>query len=210
MSAALRSKCLQHETGLDSERFLEMLPQILRQARVAARGLRAEARDELMQEVVANAYCAFAQLVLNGKVAVAYPTPLAQFALRRIRAGRRVGNRMNSQDVLSPSASRVHRPRIASLDGHDPRTGRWKEILVEDRHAGPADIAAARIDFTAWFGTLSPRHRRIVQALVIGETTSTVARKFNLTVGRISQMRHWFRAHWERFQGGGELVDQAA
>jgi DNA-binding NarL/FixJ family response regulator len=210
MSAPLRSKSLQHETGLDGERFLGMLPQILRQARIASRGLRAEARDELMQEVVANAYCAFVQLVLNGKAAVAYPTPLAQFALRRIRAGRRVGNRMNSRDVLSPRAGRVQRPTIESLDGHDPRTGRWKDILVEDRHAGPADIAAARIDIAAWLGTLSPRHRQIVQALATGETTSTVARKFNLTNGRISQLRQWFRAHWERFQAGRELVDRAA
>jgi DNA-binding NarL/FixJ family response regulator len=210
MSAPLGSKCRQHETGSDGERFLGMLPQILRQARIASRGLRAEARDELMQEVVANAYCAFVQLVLNGQAAVAYPTPLAQFALRQIRAGRRVGNRMNSQDVLSPSAGRVHRPTIETLDGHDPRTGRWKEILVEDRHAGPADIAAARIDIAAWLGTLSPRYCQIVQALVTGESTSAVARKFKLTNGRISQLRQWFRAHWERFQAGRELVDRAA
>ena len=74
-----------------------MLPQIRRQASFAFRGLGAELREELIQEVIANAYRSFHRLVQQGKQAVAFPTPLAQFAIRQVRAGRRVGSRQNSE-----------------------------------------------------------------------------------------------------------------
>ncbi|HTQ40086.1 MAG TPA: hypothetical protein VMJ32_13760 [Pirellulales bacterium] len=48
-----------------------MLPQIRREAWIAFRDRRAAAREELIQEVIANTYCAFAQLVRCGKQAVA-------------------------------------------------------------------------------------------------------------------------------------------
>ena len=99
----------------------------------AFRGLRAEARDELTQEVVANAYCAFAQLVRRSKAALAYPTPLAQFAIRQVRAGRRVGSRLNVNDVLSGYAQRRKGFRLkqlgkrtCSLDG----TKRYSSTIV--------------------------------------------------------------------------------
>jgi hypothetical protein len=49
----------------ENHRFLEMLPRIRRQASVAFRQLRPDHKDELIQEVVANAYCAFVRLVVG-------------------------------------------------------------------------------------------------------------------------------------------------
>ncbi len=62
-------------------------------------------------------------------------------------------------------------------------------ILVEDKRATPADLAASRIDFPAWLKTLSQRDRRIALKLSQGESTSRVARQFRLSVGRVSQLR---------------------
>ena len=115
-----------------------MLPQIRRQALVAFRKQRSEAREELIQEVVANCYRAWVLLVRRGKESVAYATPLAQFAIRQVRDGRRVGGRQNAQDIMSPSASRLHGFTVERLDQRDPQTGIWNEQLVEDRRAGPA------------------------------------------------------------------------
>ena len=56
------------------DRFVAMLPKIRAQALVAFRNMRAERREELVQEVVANAFCAFTRLVRQGKESVAYPT----------------------------------------------------------------------------------------------------------------------------------------
>jgi hypothetical protein len=200
MIALSRTNARNHQPDSVQHTFLAMLPQIRRQAWMAFRNQRAEARAELIQEVVANAYCAFAQLVRCGKQAVAYPTPLAQFAIRQVRAGRRVGSRLNQQDLLSPYARRIQGFTIERLDQQDQPRGTWRQILVEDQHAGPAETAAARIDVTAWLGTLSRRQCQIAKALALGASTEEVARQFGICPARISQLRSWFRQRWERFQ----------
>ncbi len=99
------------ETEFVQQRFLAMLPQIRRQVRVAFRGLRVELREERMQEVIALAYAMFVRLVRQGKEAVAYPTPLADYAIRQVRAGRRVGCRQHTQDIMAPTARRARVPQ---------------------------------------------------------------------------------------------------
>jgi hypothetical protein len=80
-------------------------------------------------------------------------------------------------------------------------SGSWQEILVEDRQAGPAEIAASRIDVGAWLASLPERTRRVAEHLARGETTTAVARAFDLTPGRISQLRAALRQSWNLFQG---------
>ena len=200
MIAPLPSVCVDHLTQLPHERFAVLVPKIRRQAAWALRRLRREAREEFIQEVIANAFVAWSRLVAQGREHIARPTPLADFALRQVRAGRRVGCRLNSQDVMSPAARRQSL-RIAQLDQLEKGTESWRQLLIEDRHAGPAETAAARMDLAAWWITLSERNRRIARALAGGESTRVVARQFGLSPGRISQLRGWLRRHWEQFQG---------
>ena len=206
MVALVKCNSVVHAQKAQQERFLAMLPQIRRQAFAAFRRQRPEAREELIQEVVANSYCAWVLLVRRGKESVAYPTPLAQFAIRQVRDGRRVGCRLKATDILSPCASKLHGFTVKRFDQKDPQTGVWNEQLVEDRRAGPDEIAAARLDLAAWSRTLSQRNRRIAKALSMGETTSVVAQQFGLSAGRVSQLRVWLREQWEQFQGGGQLA----
>ena len=77
---------------------------------------------------------------------------------------------------------------------------------MEDRRAGPAEVAAARLDLAAWYRTLSKRNRKIASALSMGETTRDVARRYALSPGRVSQLRVWLRKHWEQFQGETQCV----
>ena len=84
------------------ERFLEMLPCIRGVAQFAFRRQHRTRRPDLIAEVIANAYVAFRRLVQRGKVDLAYPSVLAWFAIRQVREGRRVGNKRNVKDVLSP------------------------------------------------------------------------------------------------------------
>ena len=183
-----------------------MLPRIRRQALVAFRDRGAEARQELAAEVVANAFCAYIRLVRRGKHDLAYATPLAQFAIRQVCDGRRVGGRLKATDILSPYASKLHGFTVERFDQSNQQTGLWNEQLVEDRRAGPAQIAAARLDLAAWMRSLSTRNRRIARALSVGETTGSVAKQFGLSAGRVSQLRGWLREHWEQFQGERQLV----
>jgi hypothetical protein len=201
MIAILKSGLTRHGTEIVSDQFLAILPQIRRQASLAFRCLRGEAREDLICEVIANAYCSWVSLVQQGRGQIARPTPLAKYALRQVRAGRRIGSRLNSHELLSPYARRIRGFTIERLHGPDESSGAWSQRLVEDRRAGPAETAAARLDLAHWLGTLSPRNRRIAKVLAAGETTGAVARRFGLSPGRVSQLRAMFRSDWERFQG---------
>ena len=174
--------------------FLELLPAIIRQARLALRQLSPEAKDEALAEVVAQALVAYQRLWTAGQLERAYPTALARYALLRQSAGRRVGSALNSRDVGSRACRRRHQV-VCQMSGS------WQEILVEDRQAGPAEIAASRIDVGAWLASLPERTRRVAECLASGETTTAVARAFELTPGRISQLRAALRQSWHAFQG---------
>ena len=208
MIAPIRTDCLHHDAGCDPDKFLAMLQPIRRQASIAFRRCRSEAREELIQEVIANSYRAWVRLVKRGRADVALPTPLAQFAIRQVRAGRRVGSRQSRLDILSPSARRIHGFTIGRLDHRDDHSDTCQQLLVEDRRSGPAETAAIRLDVAGWFRTLSRRNRRIANALALGGSTGSVARQFGVSCGRVSQLRRWFRLQWEQFQEG-RLVGRA-
>lgn len=187
----------------EQERFLEMLPRIRRQARVAFRWQGPEQREEMIAEVVATAYGMFVRLIRGGKENVVYATPLATYAIRRVLAGRQVATKPNARDVMSPHARAVYGIVVERLDVFDEQQGEWRAMLVEDRRATPADTAAARIDITTWLGLLSARNRQVAMELATGETACEVARRFCVSPGRISQIRRWLEASWERFQTDG-------
>ncbi len=209
MIAIARSPKRKAASRRRTNKFLAMLPAIREQANFAFRRVPLEAREELAQEVVAQAYSLFVRLAHKRKLTLVYATPLAQFAIKKVRAGRRIGSRANIRDITSPRPVVTKAFRIERLDRFNQRTGQWRDVLVEDRTAGPAEIAAARIDCAAWLGSLSPRHRKIASVLATGETTGVAARKFRLSSARISQMRVWFRESWQRFHGDTPSVSLA-
>jgi hypothetical protein len=187
-----------YDFGTHQDRFLEMLPSIQQQARAAFRSEMPERQEELIAEVIANAFVAFARLVERGLIDMAYPTPLTQYAIRQVRTGRRVGAKLNVLDVSSQYAQLAKGFTVERLDRRDEQ-GQWREILVEDRHAGPAETAAARIDIGDWFASLPKRSRRIAKALGNGERTKEVAKRFGVSAGRVSQVRTELKAAWELF-----------
>ena len=182
-------------------RFVAMLPRIYSQARMAFRHIPRDAKQEMIAEVVANAFCAFLRLVERNRVDRIFPTALAKYAIRQVRSGRCVGGRLNIHDVTSRYAQRAAGVTVVHLEELDAEKGDWREFLLEDRRAGPAETAAARIDVASWLRSLARRKRRIAQALATGEATAIVARYFGLTPGRVSQLRRELKADWEQFQG---------
>jgi hypothetical protein len=184
-----------------NDKFLGMLPAISEQANFAFRRLPVEAREELIQEVVAQAYSLFVRLCQRRKLALVFPTPLAQYAIKKVRAGRRLGSRSNMRDVTSPRARVAKGITIARLDRFNRRSGEWRQALVEDRTAGPAQIAETRIDFADWLKTLSTRDRQLAEKLAFGETTGCAARTFRISAGRVSQLRRDLCKSWRAFVG---------
>ncbi len=169
--------------------FLEMLPAIQRHARISFRHLDAEAREDLVQEVIANSLVAFLRLFTLGKFELAYPSVLARYGAAQAREGRRVGGHLNSNDVMSRYAQRRRGFEVEWIDA----------MVPEDRSATPAEVATARMDIRAWLETLTPRNREIAALLAAGESTGETAKRFGLSSGRISQLRGELCGSWERF-----------
>jgi hypothetical protein len=181
--------------------FLALLPAIRRSAQIAFRQLRPELRDDLIQETIANCFATFARLVERGQSDRASPSSLARFAIAQVRLGRRVGNRLRIRDVLSHFAQYRKGFHVESLDHYDNDENCWQQIVIEDKRATPADVAACRLDFSAWLKLLPKRRRKIALALASGETTTAAAQKFGVTAARISQLRQWLKESWDCFQG---------
>jgi hypothetical protein len=181
--------------------FMALLPDIYRQIRFAFRCMEQERREEAMQEALTNALVAYVRLHELGKTDVAYATPLANYAVRQVCSGRQVACPLNMYDVLSSYAQRKLGFTVSRLQRPDESEGTWKGILVEDPTCTPAELAASRIDFDAWFKRLPRQKRRMASTLAAGETTSATARKFKVTSGRASQIRRELAAVWRQFQG---------
>jgi hypothetical protein len=181
------------------EGFLKLLPAIHYQLRFALRKLPADERAEAMAECMANAAVSYARLYEQGKLDVAYASSLATFAVKHYFSGRRVGSPLNADDVTSLWAQRQRGFIVKSLDQRAPN-GEWKETLVEDKTAGPAEIATARLDLEDWLDGLPRLKRGVAETLGTGETTTATASRFAVTPGRISQLRKELAASWDAFQ----------
>jgi hypothetical protein len=184
------------------EGFLKMLPTIQTCARLAFRSLKPELRAERTQEVVCNALCAYFRLYQLGKVDLAYPTVLARYGVAQVKEGRRVGGHLNIQDVSSEYCQQQKSIVINRLDHFDDEENAWQEAVIQDTRAAPVpDIVSFRIDFAEWLALLPRRYRRIAQTLAAGNTTGEVARRFDVSDGRISQLRRKLESAWQAFQG---------
>jgi hypothetical protein len=188
-------------TAEHQRQFTAMLPAITRAADHAFRDLDPEGREEAVAEVVAAAFVMFVGLVRDGRGELAYPSVLAMYAIKRVRIGRKAATKLNVRDVGSEYCQLAKGISVERIDRYDRDTETWQEALVEDRRAGPAETAAARIDFGEWFHSLTSRDRKIASFLAAGNTTTEASRRFALSAGRISQKRREFMLSWQAFQG---------
>jgi hypothetical protein len=174
--------------------FLMILPRIQSQAWLAFQGLSFDLKQEFQSEVVAHCWKSFARLFELGRHEDVPPMTLARFAIRAVRSGRRIGASLNINDVTSLYCQNRMGIR-SSLSGDN-----WPESLIADERARPDELVMARIDFSEWLQTLKPLHRKVAQHLSLGESTHSTARIFNLSPGRISQIRRLLEQSWHSFQ----------
>jgi hypothetical protein len=133
---------------------------------------------------------------------------LARFAIAQVRVGRQVGNHLRIRDAMSHYAQQQKGFQVEPIYYFNDEENCWQEIVVEDKKATPAEIAACRIDFSSWLRLLPRRRRKIALALAGGETTTEAAKQFGVTAARISQLRQWLNESWESFQGELKLEEQ--
>ena len=182
-------------------RFLEILPTIKRQLAAAFGRLPPELREEAVQEGIVNCLRAFVRLHQQDRLAAAFPSSLARYAILQGCAGRTVCSRLSSREPLSCYAQRRNRIIVERLDRYCAATAEWLEAIVEDQRASVPDRAALRIDVPAWLAGLSRRSRLIAADLGIGFATHEIASKYRLSAARISQIRRELYCSWLKFQG---------
>jgi hypothetical protein len=194
--------CKASATELDRDaRFLEMLPRIRRQAAYYLRHVSKKDRAEAIQEVVASSFISYLRLIERGKADRAFAGPLARYGACQYFGGRRVGNPMNGHDITSDYCQRRKRFTVDQLDRFDDPTSEWEQLVVEDKHSTPADVASIRIDFGAWLESLPERTKQVAETLATGEATGHVARMFGCSASRVSQLRRELYQTWRSFQG---------
>ena len=184
-----------------NEEFLQLIPAIQRYARLAFRNLRSQEREEAICEVVANTFCAYLHLAELGQQHKAFATPLARFAVARYRAGRRVGNRQNSRDLLAVVAQRRPGFSLRTLEIGCCRPDVWVAMMIDSKTTPVPDQVAFRLDFSAWLRTQNRRQRHLAQFLALGNTPTDAAQRFRVSKPRISQLRGELQASWQTFQG---------
>jgi hypothetical protein len=189
-------------------RFLLMLPRLRRAASFRFRTLSPARRQDLVNEVIGTCYGFYARLVEKRQEERAHVSTLVQFAAAQLGQGRQLGSRLCARDVSSDYCRRRQGIQLERLDVYNDAEGRWKEVLLADKRASPADLAILRIDFAAWLASMSALRREIAQFLSVGETTLAAAQRFAVSPGRISQLRREFQESWIAFQG--EAVEASA
>jgi len=185
----------------DDEQFLQMMPTIKRHARLAFRNLQVHDREEAMSEVLCNAFCAFRRLTALGKQHLAFATPLARFAVAHFWAGRRVGSKLNSNDLASVVNQRQGGFCLKSLQSGLSEERAFIEVLADNRLTPVPDQVAFRIDFPAWLKIQNRRERELVGLLAAGNSATAAARHFGVSGARVSQVRSRLWSSWQAFQG---------
>jgi len=158
-------------------------------------------------DAVASAFESWLSLTARGKDPAQFPACMPKFAAHYVRNGRHVWSRTSSRDVISRTAQQRRGFTVESL----PLQGvEWGEILIDDALTPVPDQVAFRLDFPAFRKTLTPRNRKILDALAMGDSGKEVAERFGLTPPRVTQLRQQWQREWEAFVGESESAEWPA
>jgi hypothetical protein len=182
-------------------RFLAVMPRIETHARIYFRHLRCpHQREEALAECLALAWWWYVRLVRRGKTPEAFITVLADFAARAVSSGRRLCGQETVNEVLSLRAQRRHGFTVQRLHPQGTPLGNpWDEAVQDNTQTPVPAQVVFRVEFPAWLQTRTKRDRRIIDWLLRGEQTGVVAQAFDLSPGRVAQLRRQFQADWLRF-----------
>jgi hypothetical protein len=203
--------------------FLAILPRVEQHGRIYFRHLSPHRRADAVQEMRALGWKWLLQLHQRGKDPTNFVTAFVTFLARAVNSGRRLAGMAKAKDVLNPLAQKRHGFRVEHLptslrNSHEhlyssPLGQELQDELEErlqDNTVTPVfQQVQFRIDFPAWLKTLTPRERRMVRGMMRNERTSDIGKRFQVSPGRISQLRREFYDAWQRFCGDADQPSPA-
>lgn len=180
--------------------FEENLPRIQQVVRYYLRRVPHRHRQEAISDAVSLVWVYFIRLWTAGKNPMRFLSVVARYGALHTKAGRSIDTCTPLGEIMTHVKS-SRRGNSANVSPPPKRSPAWKLAVIADKGESPADTAAFRIDFEEWTCGLPARDRRMVFELASGATTSDVAKHFEISAGRVSQLRNELRENWERFQG---------
>jgi hypothetical protein len=196
--------------------FLRLLPKLKTHARIYfAYIVCPSQRADKIAETIALAWKWYLRLAERGKDASQFFMVFSFTIARAVKSGRRLCGQESARDVMSSVAQRRHDFSTQSLPSSVCRSHEelyslvrgqdaidaFEERLHSNTFTPPPDAAAFRIDFPRFLRRLSPRDREVAMFLSLGHGTKKAAHRFELTPGRVSQLRRQWEEEWCRFHG---------
>ena len=218
MIAISSSQARQHHSNGSSKQsdngFLRFLPAVQTHACIQFRHLPEADREEAVAEAVAGAFLNYRSAERRGTTHRLRPSTVANYAVRGVKDGRRTGGSCDSKtDVLSFKARRLGGFEVYPLPRFEdctfdcmkaPDQEVWRDRLVYDRRALPADLACFRIDWSSFMAGQADRTRTLLAMLAAGHKQCEIADHLGVTPAAVCQRRSKARREWAVFQGEGE------
>jgi hypothetical protein len=183
--------------------FLALLPKIERVARFHFRHCpRADRKQDCISETVALSWLWHRRLIAQGRDPSAFATALARLAAITVKSGRKLCGQESARDALSPVCQRRRGFVVTRLpDENGLSGGAFADALRDNTQTPVPDQVQFRCDFCDWRTTLDDRGRRMVDAMMEGNTSAGLATRFGVTAGRIAQLRRTFHDSYHAYCG---------
>jgi hypothetical protein len=193
--------------------FVALLPRILPQLKKGCRIVRcAASRDDFIAEALGLCWKMFRRAMAKGKDVASFIITMAKYAARAVRCGRTVCGQQKAKDVLSLTAKLTHGVVVeqfgsgsshyeelyGEVDGQK-RRDLLDEVLAENIVTAVPDQVAFRIDWPRFMASRPERDQKIMAYLANGSTNLEAAKKFNVSPGRVSQLRRAWCEEWQMF-----------
>lgn len=195
--------------------FLSLLPRLQVHAEISFRDVRCpETRADKVAETVALAWVRLVRLHERGKDVMEFPMAFISLVARAVKCGRRATGQEKVKDALSPLAQRRHGFKVGSLDSSGFSSGdvlyshphaqemldTFEERLQDNTQTPVPDQVVFRVDWPQFFGTLTERDRKLAEFLSLGHSGKAAAQKFNVSPGRVTQLRQQWLNEWRGCQ----------
>jgi hypothetical protein len=177
-------------TSFETQRdaFAGQIAELTCMASAAFRHLDPEARAEAVQNALALAWKAYEALARQGRGDEAgIIKSCLWYSIRQTRAGRKAEGESRAKDAYKNARKGRVRFERAELNH-----------FVGDETPIP-DQVSFRLDVPAFLATLTDRQRHMAEDLMAGETTSSVAERYGVTPGAVSQFRTRFKHLFDSF-----------
>jgi hypothetical protein len=115
------------------------------------------------------------------------PPGIAYYACKRVRVDRQFRESISS--VTGPASPDKVKPERVLLTA---------EHLLRETD-DPAELVAVKLDFADWLRNLTDREKGFLEEFLQHERTTDIARRWNVTQARVSQIRRELLSYWIEF-----------